>query len=79
MINPFSLRKKENRQAYYDPANLTKEPEAPPPPELDDPVAIPDEEEMRKSRRRSLADQRLRRGRASTILTADGATDALGA
>lgn len=44
-----------------------------------DPVAMPDEEEIRRGRRRSLAMQRMRRGRASTILTDTGVSDSLGA
>jgi hypothetical protein len=49
---------------------------APKAPGLKGPVAMPDQNAIDQARRRSLADQMMRRGRASTILT--GAEDTLG-
>lgn len=42
-------------------------------------MPTPDDETVRNARRRSIAGQLARRGRASTILTDAGNTDALGA
>jgi hypothetical protein len=47
---------------------LTDRPKAVPEPE---PVAMPDEDEIRRARRKSLASQANRGGRASTVLTDD--------
>jgi len=43
------------------------------------PIPLADEDAIRKHRRRSIASQMRRRGRASTILTDSGASDTLGA
>lgn len=43
------------------------------------PMPVPDSQDQRRAKRRSIADQMRRRGRASTILTGDGPTsDPLG-
>lgn len=41
-------------------------------------IPLPDDAEVRRSRRRSITAQMRRRGRASTILTDTGASDSLG-
>jgi len=43
------------------------------------PIPLADEDAIRKQRRRSIASQMRRRGRASTILTDSGTGDTLGA
>lgn len=56
---------------------LDKDKPAAPPP-VEPPTPLPDDEAMRKARRRSITSQMARRGRASTILTDQGTGDALG-
>ena len=56
---------------------MLDKPDAAQPPPLEKPTPLPDEEALKKARRRSISAQLGRRGRQSTILTDTGG-DALG-
>jgi hypothetical protein len=65
-LNPTRiLTDREDRQAVLDPLDLTKAPEVPKPEPV---IPLPDEEMLKRTRRRSSL-RRARSGRDSTIMT----------